>query len=121
MSSLLSKYVCRLKAGSKCRITISYVTELDLLHASEKPTIRFVIPTTIAPRYSPAQKSISSPGETQVQYAQSVPYTIEFLCHVDKLDQNVVCVSSPSHPIKVDISNEKTFLVTFSQQGVQLE
>ncbi|CAF0989574.1 unnamed protein product [Rotaria sordida] len=110
-----------LKPGSQCRIRISYVSELDLLHGSEKPTIRFVIPTTIAPRYSPAQKGISSPSETQTKYAESVLYTIEFICQVDKLDQHVVNVSSPSHPIKVDSSNEETFLVAFSQQGIQLE
>jgi hypothetical protein len=121
LSRFLLKYSFSLKPGSQCHIKISYVSELDLLHGSEKPTIRFVIPTTIAPRYSPAQKGISSPGGTQTKYAQSVPYTIEFICRVDKLDQHVVSVSSSSHPIKVDISNEETFLVTFSQDGIQLE
>ncbi|CAF1392101.1 unnamed protein product [Rotaria sordida] len=110
-----------LKPGSQCRIKISYVSELDLLHGNEKPTIRFVIPTTIAPRYSPAQKGISSPGGTQTEYAESVPYNIEFICQVDKLEQHVAGISSPSHPIKVDISNEEAFLVMFSQQGIQLD
>ncbi|CAF0897377.1 unnamed protein product [Adineta steineri] len=110
-----------LKPNSKCRITISYVSELDLLHDNNKPTIRFVIPTTIAPRYSPVQKGIASPGGTQVQYAESVPYTIEFQCHVDKLGQNIAGVSSPSHPIKVDLSNPELFLIGFSQEGVQLD
>ena len=91
------------------------------MHGIETPTIRFVVPTTIAPRYSPAQKGISSPGGTQAKYAESVPYTIDFVCQVDKLDQHVACVSSPSYPIKVDISNEEIFLVTFSQQEIQLE
>ncbi|CAF4715953.1 unnamed protein product [Rotaria sp. Silwood1] len=50
-----------LQPGSECCITISYVSELDLLHFDEKPTIRFVIPTTIAPRYSPAETGITSP------------------------------------------------------------
>jgi hypothetical protein len=40
---------------------------------------------------------------------------------VEKLDQNVAAISSPSHPIKVDSSNEEHFLVTFSQQDVTLE
>ncbi|CAF4995311.1 unnamed protein product, partial [Rotaria sp. Silwood1] len=47
-----------LKPGSQCHITISYVSELDLLHSSKKPTIRFVVPTTIAPRYSPSHKDV---------------------------------------------------------------
>ncbi|CAF3586971.1 unnamed protein product [Rotaria sp. Silwood1] len=55
-----------LQPGSECCITISYVSELDLLHFDEKPTIRFVIPTTIAPRYSPAETGITSPGGTEL-------------------------------------------------------
>ncbi|CAF3818438.1 unnamed protein product [Rotaria sp. Silwood1] len=110
-----------LKSGSECCITISYVSELDLLHCDEKPTIRFVIPTTIAPRYSPTESSIVSPGRTQAKYVQSAPYTIEFVCQVDKLDQHVVCISSPSHPITIDLNNEELFRVTFSQQTAQLD
>ncbi|UJR18035.1 hypothetical protein I4U23_004936 [Adineta vaga] len=110
-----------LKPKSKCCITISYVSELDLLHGNEKSIIRFVIPTTISPRYSPNQKGISSPDGTQVQYAESVPYTIDLQCHVNKLEQNVTSVSSPSHSIKIDISNPDIFLIHFSQQRVQLD
>ena len=114
-------FFVRLQPGSKCHITISYVSELDLLHSSKKPTIRFVIPTTIAPRYSPAHGHLASPAGTGVQYTQSVPYTVEFTCQVDKLDQNVASISSPSHPIKIDISNEENFFLTFAQQDTTLE
>ncbi|CAM4755660.1 unnamed protein product [Rotaria magnacalcarata] len=110
-----------LKPRSQCRITISYVTELDLLHCNEKPTIRFVIPTTIAPRYSPSNKGMSSPGGTQAEYIESAPYTIEFVCKIDKIDQHVSSISSPSHPIVVDFNNDDVFLVTFSQQAIQLD
>ncbi|CAF3678626.1 unnamed protein product [Rotaria sp. Silwood1] len=110
-----------LKPGSQCQVTISYVSELDLLHTIKKPTIRFVVPTTIAPRYSPSHKSIASPGETQVEYAESVPYTIEFMCQVEKRDQHIASVSSPSHPIKIDCNNEDMFLVTLSQQDAALD
>ncbi|CAF2801035.1 unnamed protein product [Rotaria sp. Silwood2] len=98
-----------------------YVSELDLLHCDEKPTIRFVIPTTIAPRYSPAERGIASPGGTQANYVQSAPYTIKFDCQVDKLDQHVACISSPSHPIMVDFNDEDFFLVTLSKQDTQLD
>ncbi|CAF3197139.1 unnamed protein product [Rotaria socialis] len=110
-----------LKPNTECRITISYVTELDLLHDNEKPIIRFVIPTTIAPRYSPSNKGISSPGGTQAEYIESAPYTIEFVCKIDKIDQHVSSISSPSHPIVVDFNNDDAFIVTFSQQGIQLD
>jgi hypothetical protein len=39
--------------GKECHITISYVTELDLINHGK--TIHFVIPTTIAPRYNPSK------------------------------------------------------------------
>ncbi len=97
------------------------MSELDLLHGNKKPTIRFVVPTAIAPRYSPSHKGISSPGETQVEYTDSVPYTMEFTCRVEKHDQQVACISSPSHPIKIDISNDDVFLVTFTQEETALE
>ena len=92
-----------------------------MLHSNEKPTIRFVIPTTIAPRYSPTAQGITSPGGTEVKYVQSVPYTIQFTCHVDKLDQNIVAISSTSHPITVNLKNEEFFLVELSQENTQLE
>lgn len=111
----------RLKAGSECHITISYVSELDLLHSIKKPTIRFVVPTTITPRYTPSAGGIASPAGTQAKYVQSVPYTIGFDCQVEKLDQQIAAISSPSHPIKVDSSNEENFRVTFSQEDVTLE
>ncbi|CAF3765012.1 unnamed protein product [Rotaria sp. Silwood1] len=110
-----------LKSGSQCQITISYVSELDLLHCSKNPTIRFVVPTTIAPRYSPLHKSVASPSDTQAEYAESVPYIIEFLCQVQKFDQHIACISSPSHPIKIDCSHEEIFVVTLTQHGTELE
>lgn len=97
------------------------MSELDLLHSIKKPTIRFVVPTTIAPRYTPSQGGIASPAGTQAKYVQSVPYTIEFECQVEKLDQNIASISSPSHPIKVDSSDAANYRVTLSQQDVTLE
>ena len=120
-SLLLSSSFFRLQPGSECHIKISYVSELDLLHSDEKPTIRFVIPTAIAPRYSPVASGIASPGGTQATYVQSAPYTIEFVCQVEKFDQQIVGISSPSHPIMVDFNNEDFFLVTLSQKETQLE
>ncbi|CAF4321362.1 unnamed protein product, partial [Rotaria sordida] len=50
-----------LPPSKECTITISYVTELDLVQGS---IIRFVVPTTIAPRYNPERGGISSPAGT---------------------------------------------------------
>ncbi|CAF4077914.1 unnamed protein product, partial [Rotaria sp. Silwood1] len=40
-----------LPPNKECHITISYVTELDVV--KNATAIRFVVPTTIAPRYNP--------------------------------------------------------------------
>ncbi|CAF1468324.1 unnamed protein product [Didymodactylos carnosus] len=60
-----------LPSGKECEIRISYVTELDLVSGSNK--IRFVIPTTIAPRYNPKEGAISS----TVAGTTVVPATIQ--------------------------------------------
>ncbi|CAF4663070.1 unnamed protein product, partial [Rotaria sp. Silwood2] len=68
--------------SKECTITIAYVTELDFVQSS---TIRFVVPTTIAPRYNLDKGSIASPADTHSKYVQSTPYTIEFRCRIDKI------------------------------------
>ncbi|CAF5096369.1 unnamed protein product, partial [Rotaria sp. Silwood1] len=42
------------------------------------------------------------------------------MCQVEKRDQHIASVSSPSHPIKIDCNNEDMFLVTLSQQDAAL-
>ncbi|CAF3121684.1 unnamed protein product [Rotaria socialis] len=103
--------------GKECHITISYVTELDLIQNGRK--IRFVIPTTIAPRYNPNNGGIGSPAETNSKYVQTSSYTIDFRCQVDKM--GVSSVSSPSHPIQVGFSQEDFYTVEFAQQNTHLD
>ncbi|CAF3345041.1 unnamed protein product, partial [Rotaria sp. Silwood2] len=71
-----------LPAGKECHISISYVSELDLIQNGSR--IRLVVPTTIAPRYNPNKGSISLPAGTPSKYIQTAPYTIEFRCRVEK-------------------------------------
>jgi hypothetical protein len=109
-----------LPARKYCEITISYVTELQLVNDGKK--IRFVVPTTIAPRYNPSEGQLSSTvAGTRSQYIQSAPYTIEFRCQIDKLVQQVSQVSSPSHPINVDLSNEDFYQVNLAQKSTHLD
>ncbi|CAF2148911.1 unnamed protein product [Rotaria magnacalcarata] len=103
--------------GKECHITISYVTELDLIQNGRK--IRFVIPTTIAPRYNPNNGGISSPAETNSKYVQTSPYTIDFRCQVDKI--GVASVSSPSHPIQVGFNHKDFYTVEFAQRNTHLD
>ncbi|CAF4334454.1 unnamed protein product, partial [Rotaria sordida] len=71
-----------LPAGKECHIYISYVSELDLIQNGSQ--IRFVVPTTIAPRYNPNKHGISSPTGTTSKYVQTASYTVEFRCRVEK-------------------------------------
>ncbi|CAF3448731.1 unnamed protein product [Rotaria sp. Silwood1] len=72
-----------LPAGKECHISISYVSELDLVENGSR--IRFVVPTTIAPRYNPNTGDVSSPAGTTSKYVQTAPYTIEFRCQLEPL------------------------------------
>ena len=106
-----------LPPGKECQITISYVSELDLVENGTK--IRFVVPTTIAPRYSPDKGGISSPAGTISKYVQSSPYTIDFRCQIEKL--GITRVSSSSHPIQVDLGQQDFYLITFAQENTHLD
>ena len=108
-----------LPAGEECHTSISYVTELDLVQNGRK--IRFVVPTTIAPRYNPDpdKGGITAPANTNAKYVQASPYTIEFRRQVEK--RGVKGVSSISHPIEVDLSCEDAFIVTLAQEKTHLD
>ncbi|CAF1176934.1 unnamed protein product [Rotaria sordida] len=106
-----------LPPGKECCITISYVSELDLIQNGR--TIRFVVPTTIAPRYNPNQGDISSPAGTTSKYVQLSPYTIEFHCRVDKI--GVSRISSSSHSIQVDVGQQNVYVIEFAQQNTHLD
>ncbi|CAF1999912.1 unnamed protein product [Rotaria magnacalcarata] len=103
-----------LPSSKECIITISYVTELDLIQGS---IIRFVIPTTIAARYSPNKKS---------KYVQSLPYKIEVQCRIEKMygpnqQQYISRLYSPSHPIEIDLSLQDAYIVTYTQSNAYLD
>ncbi|CAF1684983.1 unnamed protein product, partial [Adineta ricciae] len=111
-----------LPPSKECTITIGYVTELNLVQGS---LIRFVVPTTIAPRYDPHKGGLASPAGTTSKYVQSSPYTIDFRCHIGKTlgsgAEQITQVSSSSHPIEIDLTQQDTYIVTFSQQNTHLD
>jgi len=65
----------------KCTIEIRYVTELDLIDGY---TIRFVVPTTIAPRYDPRLNSVRSLDGRQAKYVQNSSYSMSFRAYIDR-------------------------------------
>ncbi|CAF1045856.1 unnamed protein product [Didymodactylos carnosus] len=111
-----------LPPSKECTITISYITELDLVQGS---TIRFVVPTTIAPRYNPDKGSIALPLNTTSKYAQSTPYTIDFRCYIEKTlgsrPEQITRVNSSSHPIEINLAQQDAYVVTFAQQNTHLD
>ena len=106
-----------LPPGKECQIVISYVSELNLVENGTK--IRFVVPTTIAPRYNPSQGGLSAPASTTSKYVQTSPYTIDFRCQVEKI--GVSRVSSVSHPIQVAMGEQDFYVITFAQQNTHLD
>ncbi|CAF4668073.1 unnamed protein product, partial [Rotaria sp. Silwood1] len=103
--------------GKECQIQITYVTELDLVSRNK---IRFVVPTTIAPRYNPSVGRFSSPAGTQAKYIQSAPYTVDFQCQIDQLRGEITSVSSSSHPIAIKF-NDKKYEITFGQKNTFMD
>ncbi|CAF0932997.1 unnamed protein product [Rotaria sordida] len=99
--------------GKECRVMIRYVTELDLIDGK---SIRFVVPSTIAPRYNPELGHLQSPDNTNAEYVQSTPYTISFQIHVER--NGISRVANLSHPVNVSTSSE---LINISTQDVALD
>jgi hypothetical protein len=111
-----------LPPSKECTITISYVTELNFVQGS---TIRFVVPTTIAPRYNPTEGGIALPGDTNSKYVQSGAYKIDFCCRVEKMnrseDEYITRIDSPSHPIQIDLAQQDAYVITFAQENTHLD
>ncbi|CAF3419427.1 unnamed protein product, partial [Rotaria sp. Silwood2] len=85
-----------LAPGKECRVIIKYVTELDLIDGN---SIRFVVPTTIAPRYNPSLGHLQSPDGTQAKYVQKAPYSMKFKAHVLRGEEYPIRqVANLSHP-----------------------
>ncbi|CAF1388833.1 unnamed protein product [Rotaria sordida] len=103
--------------GKECQITISYITELDLVENGTK--IRFIVPTTIAPRYNPEKGGISSPADTTSTYVQLSPYAIDFCCQVEKV--NISRINSTSHPIQVEFDQQDIYVIKFAQENIHLD
>ena len=57
------------------------MTELDLIDGK---SIRFVVPSTVAPRYNPRLGHLQSPDNTNAEYVQKTPYSISFQVHIQR-------------------------------------
>ena len=90
-----------MKPGSEVVLSITYVTEL----AAEGAAARFTLPTTVSPRYAPAQDRTGvgpTPAEAlNPPVALDVPYAFTFEMDVT-MSGRIRGVQSPSHPIEVE-------------------
>ena len=88
--------------GAEVVLSITYVTEL----AAEGAAARFTLPTTVSPRYAPAQDQVGV-GQTPAEAlnpptAPDVPYAFSFEMDL-AMSGRILGVSSPTHPIDVEL------------------
>ena len=88
--------------GKEVVLRITTVSELAL----EGDAIRFTLPTTISPRYAPAEdlRGVGIPEAERVTppYALAVPYGLSLKVDVET-SAAIRKVDSPSHPVQVSI------------------
>ena len=84
--------------GKEVLVKITYVTEIGL----EGDNLRFVLPTTVSPRYAPQEDRVAvgpSPAEAvNPPVAWKVPYGLDLTVQLE-MPSTIRSVESPSHPI----------------------
>ncbi len=114
-----------LPPGAEAVVEIEYVALLD----QRGKEIRFALPTTISPRYLPAdtpdEGGIPARERIHPEYAASVPYGLSVEIAV-RDPSGVESVESPSHPISVSMGNGGTTgdaatVVRFASDAVPMD
>src|SRR5262245_29655267 len=95
-----------LPPGQEALVKITYVSEL----AREGDDLRFVLPTTVSPRYAPAEdkRGVGRTPEEALNppRAFSVPYGLELEIDLD-MPSAIRVVESASHPLALDIDGRQ--------------
>ena len=108
-----------LPPGKEVTVKLTYVTEL----AAAGRALRFVIPTTVAPRYAPAadRTGVGRPDAETLNPPRAfhVPYGLELTLRL-AMSGTVTRLESPSHPIAVVMSGS-TATVTLSSRDAALD
>ena len=111
--------VGNLLPGAEALLRITYVTELGVADG----LLRFAIPTTVSPRYAPANDRVGigrSTSETlNPPRDWHVPYGLDLSIRLT-MPGPIAAVESPSHPVSVAFDNGST-LVTLSQPQAPLD
>jgi Ca-activated chloride channel family protein len=111
--------VGNLPPGKDVLLKLTYVTELTV----EGDRLRFVIPTTVSPRYAPAQDRVavgrSAADTLNPPVMWQVPYGLDL--RIDLATRHTITrLESPSHPVAVSMNGERA-TVTLSQQDAALD
>ena len=94
------------RPGAEVQLVITYVTQL----AAEGPALRFSLPTTVAPRYAPAEDRAGvgpTPAEAlNPPVAGEVPYRLTFELGLE-MPGAIRRVESPTHPVTADLDGPR--------------
>jgi hypothetical protein len=105
--------------GGEALLKITYVTEL----AVEGESIRFTLPTTVAPRYAPARDrtGVGRPDAETLNPRRewSVPYGLELSVRI-AMPGAITRIQSPSHPTSIAIDGTRA-TVSLAQAGAALD
>jgi hypothetical protein len=116
---IFSASVGSILPGNAVELELTYVTELMF----EGDALRFTLPTTVAPRYAPAEDraGVGRPDSEALNppHLMKVPYGLTFQAIVAPAAQ-VRRIESPSHPVAVELGTD-TATVTLSQQNASLD
>jgi len=97
--------VGHLNSGVEVKVIVGYVTEVKNEGSS---SMRFVLPTTIAPRYTPEGHQHISDGTNTIQHTgnSDVPLTINLAV---SMNEEILSVKSPTHSILAEPCNGNDF------------
>ena len=94
--------VGNLPPGKEALLKITYVSELDV----QGGALRFVVPTTVSPRYAPASdrvglgrpdaETLNPPRDWRVPYGLSLAVNLS-------ISGSIIRIESPSHPISMTV------------------
>ena len=111
--------VGNLPPGKEVLLKLTYVTELTV----EGDSLRFVIPTTVSPRYAPAQdhKGVGRPDSETLNppVTWQVPSGLDLRVQLS-MRHAISRLESPSHPVAISVNGERA-TITLSQRDAALD
>jgi hypothetical protein len=111
--------VGNLPPGKEVTVKLTYVTEL----AVDAGRLRFAIPTTVSPRYAPAEDRVGTgrPASEALNppVALSVPYGLSLSVRI-AMPHGLTAIESPSHPISLRM-DEGGATVSLAQDDAALD